>query len=128
MSKLQALVDKYPAAFQTDDTRYAYPRYGFEIKEGWADLIEPIVKFIWDWNTAPANKDNKIEIRQIKQKYAALRFYTSIYTDGLSLLIEQAERESARTCEDCGKEGTVRLERGWRYVSCYDHRRNTLTK
>jgi len=45
---------------------------------------------------------------QVKEKYGTLRFYMTCETGEMSAIIEKAERQSARTCETCGRPGKIR--------------------
>lgn len=65
------------------------------------------------------------EIVQIKEKFGALRFYISNTTDRVETLIEFAESMSRRTCEVCGKPGSLDDEGGWMKTQCEDHSRKS---
>lgn len=54
---------------------------------------------------------------QIKEKFGTLRFYMTHETPEMSTIIYNAERQSAKTCEECGKPGKLRGER-WYYTRC----------
>ena len=57
---------------------------------------------------------------QIKEKYGRLRFYVAGETDEMAKIIREAERKSAKTCEECGKPGESR-DNGWSYTACREH-------
>ena len=57
---------------------------------------------------------------QVKEKYGTLRFYMTTETAEMSAWIEEAEAESARTCERCGAPGRLR-GMGWLYTACDAH-------
>lgn len=63
------------------------------------------------------------EIVQIKEKFGDLRFYTYNSTDRVDILIGFAESMSRRTCEECGKPGTLDDTGGWIKTHCEDHTR-----
>lgn len=55
------------------------------------------------------------EIHQVKQKFGTLRYYVELPDDThhdmramVSIIINEAERDSAYICEECGKPGEVR--------------------
>ena len=68
--------------------------------------------------------DSKYTIGQYKEKFGTLRFYVNAsyglsddaYKKFLST-ISEAESESARVCETCGKPGRLRGDRWW-YTAC----------
>lgn len=60
---------------------------------------------------------------QVKEKFGTLRFYMTWETEEMAKIIEEAERKSFETCEDCGKEGKLRRG-GWLMTLCDDcHRK-----
>lgn len=68
------------------------------------------------------NKRHYFSASQVKEKYGTLRFYMSGETDAMSEAINEAEDESAKTCENCGGPGKV-YDGGWvvtRCDPCYD--------
>jgi hypothetical protein len=85
------------------------------VGEGWWDIIyrlcvklEPLVSD----NASPT-------IGQIKEKFGTLRFYLFFSeTDKMSVLIREAEDESAKTCEECGAPGKQREINHWVKTSC----------
>ena len=54
---------------------------------------------------------------QVKEKYGTLRYYTNGHNDAIEKLISKAEAQSAKTCEQCGKKGKMRIG-GWYRVLC----------
>jgi hypothetical protein len=54
---------------------------------------------------------------QVKEKYGTLRFYMTYETDEMAEIIAAAEHKSGKTCEECGKPGTLRGH-GWYYTRC----------
>lgn len=54
---------------------------------------------------------------QVKEKFGTLRFYMTAETKEMRPIIEEAERKSAVTCEQCGKKGKLRGN-GWLYTAC----------
>jgi len=51
MTKFEEFRFKYPNAFITDGSPYVFVLFGFECSEGWADLLEPVFKYIDEYNT-----------------------------------------------------------------------------
>ena len=99
--------------------RYDLPfdLFGAECGEGWKCLYEPIIEWIEKYNINK-DKEQQIEIHQIKEKFGGLRFYCNFYTDELKEMIRNAEQESFRVCEFCGtKENVGHTISSW-YTTC----------
>jgi hypothetical protein len=54
---------------------------------------------------------------QVKEKFGTLRFYLTQGTEEMYAITDEAERKSAKTCEECGKPGKLRGH-GWVYTRC----------
>jgi indole-3-glycerol phosphate synthase len=55
---------------------------------------------------------------QVKEKFGALRFYTSVAANDVEAkIIAEAEKASACTCEECGQPGKARGG-GWIRTLC----------
>lgn len=81
------------------------------IGKGWWNLVKPLIE--------QANLEGAT-ILQVKEKFGGLRFYA----EGSSLLnqmIDNAENESLKTCEECGKPGKLSSRRGWLKTLCEKH-------
>lgn len=83
---------------------------GRPVGRGWLSIISDL-----DAKLYKIHPDYRIA--QIKEKFGTLRYYV----DGVSHLgqelIRQAERLSAKTCEECGKPGVLRRG-GWLNTLC----------
>ena len=108
----QKLVERWPSWFNVNgdplETRMAD---GFAHGDGWFDIVwrlcedsEPLVAEVEKATGRP------FEVLQVKQKLGGLRFYVSHQhrTEAVMQRIYAAESESFRTCEVCGKPGTLR--------------------
>lgn len=105
--------------------------FGFECDDGWFQII-------WDTCEKLENLDeekikstsiderakleleglnSRLEIVQVKEKFGGLRIYTSVGTEEQYKVIQEAERKSEETCENCGKEGT-QTRGGWVKTLC----------
>lgn len=62
-------------------------------------------------------------IVQIKEKFGSLRFYVRNSNERVYTLIGFAESMASRTCEVCGKPGTMDSIGGWSKTHCEDHTR-----
>lgn len=81
---------------------------------GWESLLAPII--------AEADRCGA-ELSQVKEKFGRLRVYFhpgQADTDVLEELIDQAERESGRICEMCGKPGVLMTTGSWLKTLCAD--------
>ena len=107
MSKLDILIEKYP---------HVKDLY-FECGEGWADILEPVIKAINDYN---ATSDEPVRVAQIKEKWGSLRISTDGHPDEIDEVIDTAERLSVTTCEVCGEPGILRTG-GWLVTRCDLH-------
>lgn len=97
----------------------SFEQYGVECREGWHDLIKP-----------PLNRILELggEIHQVKEKFGTLRLYYTLPKtvseyDRIQVfdMVRQAERESAVTCEVCGKPGKLN-NGGWVQTLCDEHK------
>jgi formylmethanofuran dehydrogenase subunit E len=84
------------------------------------------------WNEIIIRCNRKLEmldpdykILQIKEKFGTLRYYyrsdikTLSIKEAMDRYVRQAEIESAKTCETCGKEGTITNRKmGWMKTRC----------
>jgi len=79
---------------------------------GWADLVKRCFDVC---------VKHGIEVHQVKEKFGGLRFYVggvpSAVADEVYDTIDDAEAESLRTCESCGKSGEPRGG-GWIKTLC----------
>lgn len=97
--------------------------WGFECDDGWEPLIRSLSEKLEGINQLLPD-EQYIEATQVKEKYGTLRFYTrgNIQSVGVYNLIEdgvsEAERQSAITCESCGKKGKNRSVNGWWATTC----------
>jgi len=82
--------------------------FGFECGDGWFDIIKRLSEKLNPLGVVAA---------QVKEKYGTLRFYITMGTDEAFDLIDAAEEETERTCEECGKPGTLR-GKGWIRTEC----------
>ena len=95
--------------------------FGVECRKGWYKLIEPIFKYIEDYNKDKENDNDKIVVLQCKEKWGGLIIYTNFGTDELHKMIDDAEEKSYGICEDCGSETDVGMRiTGWYTTMCLD--------
>lgn len=97
------------------EVRWPFPMFGIEHDSGWDELVYNLCK---DLNDMGFDGD----VHQIKEKLGGLRFYISGGSDAVHERISEAERESYKTCEICGKPGKVKDNRGWLKCVCDEHK------
>ena len=95
--------------------------YGLECGDGWYDLIYTLCSQIANyikWN----EKDCKVQVLQVKEKFGGLRFYTNGVPDEIHGMIRMAEAMSYKICDVCGNKGETRNSRGWYETTCEEHK------
>lgn len=120
MSCTKELSTEEYSSVDTEFTGIPFDMFGIECGEGWYHLIEPIVKYIDDYNSKIDDTMKQIHITQIKEKYARLEIYVSYGTKELYDMIEKAGDESELTCEYCGTKENVGCTQGYYQTLCYD--------
>jgi hypothetical protein len=120
----KALVESFPLLYcGADRPRPAdsAPRFFFECRDGWFNLIsqlsEKLERSARRCGAAPDSADWPRAL-QVKEKYGTLRFYVMPSTDEFSRLIDEAEKQSARTCELCGRPAKLREKGRWYKTFC----------
>lgn len=95
--------------------------FGFEHGDGWFDIVwrlcerlEPLV------TQFERETGDKFEVFQVKEKLGGLRFYAHPGNDLIFSAIADAEKESLRTCDVCGKPGKPNPS-GWIQTRCPEH-------
>jgi hypothetical protein len=90
-----------------------------ECGTGWSSLIDPLEKRCDELGGL---------IYCIKEKYAGLRFYydpggngTESEWDAFEEAVDQAEADSKKICEMCGKAGKVMRSGQWYKTVCAEH-------
>lgn len=117
------LIERYPSLYRearitptSKACRFAVD--GFCIGDGWHGIVDRL--------SAKLSADPNLCVWQIKEKYGSLRVHfcdrdtpsdprLDKVTDAA---LDKATRESMRTCEICGKPGTLTRRRNWVSVRC----------
>lgn len=89
----------------------------FEIGQGWQNILEHICS---DIDALTNAERNNFQFQQIKEKWGALRIYSSGGSQLTDDILERAEELSLITCDVCGVKGHLR-EQGWLRVRCDAH-------
>jgi hypothetical protein len=92
--------------------------WGFDCGDGWYNIIDSLCQKIQDHCDEIKRKNfakrgeslesMQVEATQVKEKYATLCFYVNGADDEVYEMIDEAEKVSASTCEQCGAPGRVR--------------------
>lgn len=91
--------------------------FGVECGKGWYPLIEPIFKYIDEYNSSRVVTEH-ITVTQVKEKWGFLHIYADGANDELDRMIDQAENLSKTICEECGNPGSIRNINGWYWTLC----------
>jgi len=95
---------------------------GFSCFKGWRPILGRLLERLEAAIEAqPVDAQNEFRLRQIKQKFGTLRVYVSGATPEMRAAIDEAEQESAFTCEVCGEPGRLADRNGWTSVKCDAH-------
>jgi len=88
--------------------------------DGWYSVIDKLCKKIMEILSMQELIDLRID--QVKEKYGTLRFYYSgVDFNRIEDLVIEAAEESARVCEECGKEGKLREDNSYVQTLCDEH-------
>lgn len=114
----QALCAAFPLLYRD---RNRSPRetpmsFGFGVGDGWYNLIWRLSEKLEPLIAAQPEAERAVAA-QVKEKFGTLRFYLDSSTDEMEKLIDVAEDESAKTCEECGASGILRSG-GWLRTLC----------
>jgi hypothetical protein len=104
--------------------RAAHPRLlgsaPIGIGDGWYSLVrDTLDKIERECRSMP--KEESPTVDAIEQKYGTLRVHLTVTTPTLDRIIFEAEAQSERTCEKCGKPGLLRHDEMWWLTLCDDH-------
>jgi ribosomal protein L37AE/L43A len=88
------------------------PQISSSVGPGWVGRLETLLQ-----DLQKLNYDLK-GIVQIKEKFGSLRFYINGATEEQYQLVNQAEKETEKICEECGHFGKIRPANGWWKCRC----------
>jgi hypothetical protein len=120
----QKFYDRWPEWFRGrhEGMRTNLMCFGFDHGDGWFDLEWRLCQ---DIETILDVDSPKYKLFQVKEKFGTLRWYDGLGEDAapeksvaVAKRITEAEKESARTCEVCGKPGHIGTRYGWVSVRC----------
>lgn len=95
-------------------------KWGIDCDDGWYDLIESLCENIIDY--CIMYDCQMPDVLQIKEKFGGLRFYTNGTFREIDKMIEDAEDESFKICEECGANKNIKMRNnnGWLKTLCDD--------
>lgn len=86
--------------------------WGLEIWDGWKDLVCDLIDRIEAEGTPCV-------LFQVKEKFGGLRFYMADHSSApIHTWISEAGERSFSICEKCGKQGSMRSNKGWYKTLC----------
>lgn len=91
----------------------------FECNDGWQYLLDDLC-FVIEQHLKFKKLEDVYAV-QVKEKFGSLRFYMSYPDDFIEGAIALAEKQSGKTCEICGKSGTIENLGGWLKSLCSEH-------
>lgn len=119
------LCDKYPKIFanRNGDPRETLMCWGFEIGDGWYNIIDQLcanIQHYINWKNRDEQVVPQVVAIQVKEKFGSLRFYYDGGDDKVDGMVGMAESMSTVTCETCGSPGLLQRG-GWLYTACQQH-------
>lgn len=128
--KIDKLAEEFPNLYRkapadTEHALHAFQKWSFDGSMiGWYDLLHEL-----STNLEPLFiADESLYVHQVKEKFGGLRFYISHYPKDLiirekvSSFINDAQEKSLKTCDICGKPGTLGSpERYYVSTRCVEH-------
>lgn len=120
----EKLFNDFPALFprgkQEGRPQDPFRLFGFEVLDGWYDLIYGLAASITA-HAEQAGLQPGPQVAQVKEKFGTLRFYLYGADDTIEDLVEAAERASENICEQCGQPGQLRMLNDWYLTRCEIH-------
>jgi hypothetical protein len=127
------LVKKYPKILRDykGDIMQTALYFGCQHEDGWYNLLDKCMEKLQYFCDLCSTDDREVQVisTTIKEKYGTLRFYVSVYgansieNNIIDDIINQAEAESARTCEVTGNHGEACRRGGWYRTLSYEQAR-----
>ena len=92
---------RFPRLYSDVEVGDTWALDGASVGRGWKALLERVFTI--------AEREPKVQVGQVKEKWASLRVYLEYVPEGseLARVVEEVEAESQRTCEACGNVGDL---------------------
>lgn len=95
------------------------------VPPGWASIVTALRRDL-------ADLDSELRVDQVKAKFGELRVYVAAGDPSVATAVRdriaEAETASARTCEACGRPGSLRTDRPWVATLCDAHAAQAATE
>jgi len=117
---VQKLQQEFPSYFRNlyGDPKDSCLAFGLECNDGWFDIIWKVCLDI-----RATGKDKEFFFTQIKEKFGGLRLYCNYAHSDVWDIIDAAEEESYKVCENCGSRDQVTSEGSWITTLCGECRK-----
>jgi hypothetical protein len=105
----QSLVDCYPDLLEIEPCPWG-PGMGFTFRvgaAGWFDLLDKFCQAVTSINRSQGSAAIACKVKYIKEKMGELRIACEGANEQIWVLINEVRLESARTCQVCGRYGTL---------------------
>ena len=123
------LVEQFPKILRDyrGDMMQTCMAWGMECGDGWYNLLEECFTKLQHVCDLISKDGREVQViaDQIKEKYGTLRFYyhvigdaTNIECDIIDDIVTEADRNSQRTCEETGEDGTICNYGSWLKTLC----------
>jgi hypothetical protein len=101
--KVDKLIKRFPDIFPEI--------FNIECDDGWYDLIFNLCRDVQ--HEVNNSGCSQVEARQIKEKFASLRFYYSGGNEVVDAIVNKYEKMSHNVCEISGDKGVLTVKNGW---------------
>ena len=117
----EQLLRTFPQLYRAkEDASFRAPlMFGFEIYDGWFELIWGLSESLDQLAKQEGRtKEDWPAVVQVKEKFGGLRFYAQGISSPMREFIDETEKASFRTCEDCGAPVQTYRADGWILTRC----------
>ena len=124
------LFEEFPELYGREDAGEAFCLlYGFQVGDGWYDLIREMSKKMMilverAWKKEADLYDFPFRFRKVKQKFGKLHCQMYASNAKMEDLLWDYEEKSAFVCEICGNPGKINRNAAWIETLCREHRVN----
>lgn len=129
----EKIFEQCPIIYRSrDDKSTIVGNWGFECNAGWGEIIYELSLELETLAKKEVESgvplDSVIEVRQVKQKFAQLRFYVSSTNDAVFDLVSHYEQIALKTCEFCGEKGSNIEINGYYCIACHKCKQSLSSK
>lgn len=129
----EKIFEQCPIIYRSrEDKSTIVGNWGFECNAGWGEIIYELSLKLESLAKTELESgipiDSVIKVRQVKQKFAQLRFYVSSSNEAVSALISHYEQVAYKTCEFCGDVGSHEEINGYFCIVCTKCKKSLSSK